>query len=770
MTHRAHLLSIAAALGLAGCPGPAPTIPDDIFATPGEIAPYATAAQRATFDRGRTVALRRFSPDDGLGPSFNVSSCTGCHERPTTGGSGAHYRNFLLVRQMLPDGSQSAVGINGIQDQFNTETRRLADAEGANVLALRNPIAFFGVGLLAELNEASILANADPDDLDHDGISGRPNYDRGFVGRFGRKAQTVSIEGFIRGPIFNHMGVTSDPLPDSLKALLPVPSATILGMGAPLVSGVDVILQNQAAAPDMPTVDMDDVPDPELAESDLFDLVSFAMLLAAPLPDEPTEASEAGRALFDQVNCSGCHVPTLEGHRGLIPAYTDLLLHDMGPELADGIRMGLAMGNEYRTQPLWGIAAEGPYLHDGRADTLEDAILQHAGEGQGARDAFSALSDTDRGRVIAFLESLGGLSQRSEGLVPPGTPIAAVGDFGGPEIGLPADGEAQFIRGRGVFDRDMSASVGLGPEFNGDSCRACHFDPVIGGSGPADVDVTRQGILDASGVVMLPSGGTMAHRHDVGAVRPPCDPLSDYFELRQTPALFGLGLVDRITESAILANEDPTDVDLDGISGRAHVLSDGRIGRLGWRADVPSIAEFTRDATTNELGVTVPAETGATFGATTDGDSSADPEMSMTDLQDMRFFLAQLAAPRRHDATDATVVAGEAVFAMVGCGDCHRTMALPDGTPVALYSDLLLHDVAPADYAGVGSGDATGREFRTPPLWGIPSTGPYMHDGLSPTLEEAISRHESEGRTSALAVSALSPADREALLAFLASL
>ncbi len=761
----------AIALAFAvGCQPPAPVVPDDIFSDLGDVAPYADASQLATFDRGREVALRRFTIEEGLGPTFNVSSCSGCHERPAAGGSAARYRDFLLVRQALPDGSQTAVGVNGIQDQFSVDLGREPDADGANLRAIRNPIPMFGVGLLAELPASSILANADPDDLNHDGISGRPNYDRGFVGRFGRKAQTVSIEGFIRGPIFNHMGITSNPLSEERKAQLPVPSGS-LGGGQPLVSGsgIGVTVAAQAAAPDEPTLDDDGVPDPELSEGDLFDLVSFAMLLGAPRPDEPTPESEEGRVLFDALHCTGCHVPTLLGPRGLIPAYSDLLLHDMGPELADGVTMGLADGNEFRTQPLWGIAAEAPYLHDGSADTLDEAIRRHGGEGRTSRDAYVSSSDQERALVLAFLASLGGRSQASEGLVPPGTPIAAVGSYGGPARALSAADEVRFLRGRSVFDRDVSIAAGLGPSFNGDSCRACHFDPVIGGSGPIDVDVTRQGIADASGA-HVPSGGSMAHRFTLSGERPPVDPLSDVFELRQTPAVFGLGLVDRIEESAIRANEDPTDADGDGISGRAHVLADGRVGRLGWRADVPSLIEFSRDATTNELGLSVPAEAGTTFGRTSDADAAPDPEMSLADLEDMRFFLAELASPPASSAGDPDVSAGEAVFTSAGCASCHRTMALPDGSAVRLFSDLLLHDVAPADYRGVPSGDATGREFRTAPLWGLPRTGPYMHDGRAATIEAAIEAHAGEASASVSAVSALSAGDRQSLLAFLGSL
>src|SRR5690606_28138640 len=141
-----------------------------------------------------------------------VTFCAACHERPVVGGSAPRYRDFFLVAQILEDGSFIGRGVNGVQSQFTTTPGslvRVDTEEGVNNFAMRNSIPFFGVGAIAALDEASILANVDEDDADNDGISGRPNYDRGFVGRFGRKSQTVSIEGFIRGPLFNHLGLTS---------------------------------------------------------------------------------------------------------------------------------------------------------------------------------------------------------------------------------------------------------------------------------------------------------------------------------------------------------------------------------------------------------------------------------------------------------------------------------------------------------------------------------------------------------------------------------
>ncbi|GMV38650.1 MAG: hypothetical protein AMXMBFR64_03660 [Myxococcales bacterium] len=742
------------------------TLAEGIFATAGEVLPSATAEERATFERGRAVATRHFAPSEGLGPSFNVTLCTGCHEKPVVGGGAPRYRNFLLQQSRQADGSQIPVGKNGVQTQFDMELGRTPTDPAANVTATRNPIPFFGTGLLAEIPEEEILRYADPDDADGDGISGRPNYDRGFVGRFGVKAQTVSIEGFIRGPLFNHLGITTVPLSNERKAALPVPSAApSFKQGA-----LGVIEAAQAAAPDEPTTDEDGVADPELSEQDLFDLVAFSMLLAAPEPDAPTAASERGRGRFEELGCAACHVPALDGPRGLIPAYSDLLLHDMGEELADGIVMGVATGSEFRTQPLWGVAATGPYLHDGRADTLDEAVRAHGGEAAASRDAYVGLNDGERGEVIAFLESLGGRAQRSSGLLPPEAPVPAVGEYGGPRRALAGDDVGRFAAGREVFDRDMPAS-GLGPRFNGDSCRACHSAPTIGGASGLDLNVMRQAIRHGDGTTLEPPMGTMAHRFSVSAEeRPPVDPECNVFEWRQTPHTFGLGLIDAIDEATIVGGEDPDDSDGDGVKGRAHRLADGRIGRFGWKANVPSVEEFLRDAMTNEVGLSVPAREGQSFGATKDEDGAADPELIGVDYDAILFFLRELAPPPR-GAGGAELATGEQVFETIGCAACH-TPSLPaaDGTPVPLYSNLLLHDVAAPDAVGVPAGDAGPREFRTPPLWGVGQTAPYMHSGRAETLEQAIDMHDTEGAKSRDAFTALDAQDKDALLAFLRSL
>lgn len=757
-------------LALSACPAPEP-IASGIFGKLGEIRPSANATEQATFVRGQAVAQKRYTPATGLGPQMNVSFCGACHEKPTLGGSAGRYRAFQLVGQKLSDGSFQFLGKSGVMPHFDLATAgRTPTPDGVNVTATRNPIPFFGVGLLAEIPDAELLKNADPDDKNKDGISGKANYDRGFVGRFGRKSQTVSIEGFIRGPLFNHVGLTSNPLSEEARAKLPVPSNSVMTLKDGL-EGEGVIRQAQAAAPDEPTTDNDGAPDPELSESELFDLVSFSMLLAAPQPDEVTADVSAGQTAFSKAQCTACHLPTLKGPRGLIPAYSDLLLHDMGEELADGIEMKTATGSEFRTQPLWGVTAVGPYLHDGRADTIDEAIRLHAGEAKASRDAYVALSDADRAKLLLFVESLGGKSQHSTGLVPPEAPIPAAGTFGGPAVELTGADATKFLTGRELFDHDFARSAGLGPNFNGDSCRACHFDPVIGGSGPRDVDVIRQGIIATDLSFTAPPAGTMVHRLQTNLTkRPEPYPMANYFEHRQPPPAFGLGLLERVSDSEITRREDPNDTNGDGIKGRANRLSDGRIGRLGWKANVPNLAEFSRDALFNELGLTLPMQSGLSFGAMTDSDSVADPELTVTQVEALTFFMASLAPPPRTRKDMALEDRGQALFGTAKCDACHvPSLPTSDGKMANAYTDLLLHEIVPNTTKGIGDA-ARPREFRTTPLWGVSKTGPYLHDGSAADVRAAIVAHQGEANASRLAFEAMPAADQAAVLAFLDSL
>lgn len=780
---RRLLFTAALTLGLPACDddhGHGP-VARDVSARMGDPVPYATAEQLATFERGREVALRRFDLGDGLGPAFNVTFCASCHERPVVGGSAGLYRNFFLGGTRTSDGvffpgtsAGMSGGVTRLYYYGDEHPARPAVPEETNVTAVRNPIPFFGVGLIAEIPEREILRRADPDDADGDGISGRPNYDRGFVGRFGRKSQTVSIEGFIRGPLFNHLGVTTNPLTDEQRSRLPVDSSGGSERGTTAAWVAESLSRfAQAAAPSEPNMDDDGVPDPEMSTEDLFDLVSFAMLLAAPQLEELDEVGERGRRVFDRIGCDDCHTPRLEGPRGPLPVFSDLLLHDMGPELADGLEQGVATGSEFRTQPLWGLAAVGPYLHDGRATTIEQAIEMHAGEGEAARERYAALDAADREALGEFLRSLGGRDQLSPGLIAPDEPAPTDDDYGGPRAGLDAVERVRFAWGRAMFDRDMGFTEGAGqPRFNGDSCRACHFEPTVGGAGPRGVNVIRHGILNAAGEFTVPAAGTILHRSS-RLFENPNRPQSEanVFELRQTPSLFGLGLVETIPVEAILANADPDDGDGDGISGRPSWTDGGRLGRFGWKAQVPTLAEFARDAATAELGLTVPYAAGHTFGQLHDNDDVPDPELSAEQLGRLVDYMTMLAPPPRRPPTDRAAAArGEEQFESLGCAGCHVPSLEGAAGPVAAYSDFLLHEILPEGAAGVEDASAGVREMRTAPLWGISVTAPYLHSGAADTLDQAVRAHDGEAAAVREAYEAASEEDRAALLAFLETL
>jgi len=166
----------------------------------------------------------------------------------------------------------------------------------------------------------------------------------------------------------------------------------------------------------MPTTDLDSEPDPEISARDLGDLIAFTRFLAPPQPIQPfSPEAQRGEELFASVGCVKCHVPELSSSRGPVRAYTDLLLHDLGPDLADGLGFGMPQvaslapptsAGEFRTQPLWGVSLSGPFLHDGRAETLREAIELHGGEAQASTERFAARTPGEQADLIAFLEHL----------------------------------------------------------------------------------------------------------------------------------------------------------------------------------------------------------------------------------------------------------------------------------------------------------------------------------------------------------------------------
>ncbi len=252
-------------------------------------------------------------------------------------------------------------------------------------MAARTTPDVLGFGLLDAVPDSVILSYADPNDTNHDGISGRPNrFVDGRLGRFGRKAFVPTLREFNEGAFPTEIGVTDPAAPNENTVT-----------GQPLPPGTDP------------------VPEPEVNARAVELTTEFVRLLAPPAPLKQSSDARRGRDVFARVGCPSCHVPVLRtgenpiaalSHKD-VAAYTDLLLHDMGPELAD-ICFGLATPSEFRTEPLMGLRFSKHFLHDGRATSPEQAIDFHAGEASRSRDLFRALSPADRAALVAFLKTL----------------------------------------------------------------------------------------------------------------------------------------------------------------------------------------------------------------------------------------------------------------------------------------------------------------------------------------------------------------------------
>ena len=336
-----------------------------------------------------------------------------------------------------------------------------------------------------------------------------------------------------------------------------------------------------------------------------------------------------------------------------------------------------------------------------------------------------------------------------------------------------------FAAGRTQFEAVETPASGLGPVFNATSCAACHARPTSGGS--SAVSVTRFGRDGPGGFdPMADEGGPVVE--EKGIVTDTCavpgetvPPDATIVTKRNTPPLFGLGLVDTIPDRAILhlARSVPRP---DGVIGRPNLVH-GRVGRFGWKAQVVTLRQFTASAYLNELGVTSPDFPSdlPPQGRVVLCDPAADPEDDGTRIDAVTRFLLLLAPPPMVTGIPA-VGAGRIAFREAGCETCHTTrlrvgpthpLAAVRGRRIPMFSDLLLHDMGSALADGIAQGFATGADFRTPPLWGVRDSAPYLHDGRAATLQDAIALHGGEGELARQRFLAL-PADRQAaLLAFL---
>ena len=309
------------------------------------------------------VFEKNFTAEEGLDPDAPAEGCTTCH---------------------VNNGRGDPTGVITFEpvDLDGVELRAPAEIAGTSTADVRVAPAMIGMGLLETIPAADIEALADPDDADGDGVSGRVHYvvdpatGETVVGRFGWQASQATV------------------VSQSAMAF-----ETDLGILTPLLSGDDAEIDEE-------TVKLASFYNEGLA------------VTARRNADDPANISGAAR--FEEIGCASCHTPTFTTGEGTIASlsrqdiwpYTDLLLHDMGPEMAGEVTFGDASASEFRTAPLWGLGLHEvvngttTLLHDGRARSVEEAILWHGGEGEASRNRYRDLSVDEREDVLTFLENL----------------------------------------------------------------------------------------------------------------------------------------------------------------------------------------------------------------------------------------------------------------------------------------------------------------------------------------------------------------------------
>ena len=365
---------------------------------PGDSLPGISPAEFEDFRLGLEDFLEVETAEEGLGPAYNATSCAGCHNVPAVGGiapvttvragiqdADGSFRDFDSTRGSLFQ--VTSIPTHGCQSVVPPE---------ANVIARRVPIPLFGAGLVEAIPDTTILALADPNDADGDGVSGRAAMitDRASgdvrVGRFGWKAQIATLLEFSGDAYRNEMGITNDLFPEELTFNL-----------------TDMQLRFCDPIPEP-----EDVPELETGRRGIDNFEAFMKFLAPPPRGPRTAQVTAGEETFRSVGCAVCHVPSLTTGPDLSPLFdqrqvalfSDLLLHDIGT--GDGVRQASGEPEEIRTPALWGLRFRRPLLHDGSAATIADAVSLHANEAQSAMDRLAGLPPPAIASLMSFLESL----------------------------------------------------------------------------------------------------------------------------------------------------------------------------------------------------------------------------------------------------------------------------------------------------------------------------------------------------------------------------
>jgi len=394
---------------------------------------------RHLFRRSWTVAPSSVKSLDGLGPVFNRVSCSGCHVKdgrgkPPEDGS-SKFRSMVIKLGIIKNDKLSPDPNYGFQ--LNDKSILGVSFEGKAKIYYKEKIVFFddglsvslsvpnylfsslsfgplhketkhsgrvapsvfGLGLIEAISETDILKNADPEDINSDGISGRPHYiidivsETKKIGKFGWKATRATLLHHIAGAASQDMGLTSSLFPNQNCMKIQIDCSKQISGG-----------------------------NPEISDEQLNRLLVYMQTLAPPRQRKPNDkAVSKGNDLFQKIGCINCHTPSYktgahinhpELSNKIIKPYSDFLLHDMGHELDDHLREGQAKSAEWKTPPLWGIGLikkvnkHTRFLHDGRAKNIEEAIIWHGGEAEKAKNNYLKLNKKERDNLLKFLNSL----------------------------------------------------------------------------------------------------------------------------------------------------------------------------------------------------------------------------------------------------------------------------------------------------------------------------------------------------------------------------
>jgi hypothetical protein len=326
--------------------------------------------------------------------------------------------------------------------------------------------------------------------------------------------------------------------------------------------------------------------------------------------------------------------------------------------------------------------------------------------------------------------------------------------------------------GADMFATQLSPFQAVGPLFNGRACGDCHNAPVEGGMGASnDTFVTRVGrVSGGRGSEMFDPlvglGGPVARAHSIAdfgffcGLHTGVPPLANVTSRRSAMTLRGTALIDFVQPRDVLAAQTAEPA---ALRGKMNVLSDGRLGKFGWKAQFATLVEFMGDAFTIEMGVTNPlAPRDEVRGC---GASFLEPEIDAVPVQAVTAFMGTL-DPVVPDAT-CLASAGATTFTATGCASCHTPSFPGPGRTINLYSDLLVHDMGATFDDHFVAGAAGGAEWRTAPLWRVGERVHFLHDGRAGSLADAITAHGGQAAAAAAAFGALDATSRQALLDFL---